>query len=194
MSKLITSKIILLKNKGFTILELLVAIAIAAILTSIALPSLNDFTLQMRVDNEISEIHRLILTARNSAVNEALNVTVCPLVTNTCSSNWQGELSVFIDGNGNAKFESLLNERILKVKGAIKNGDKLQFSQNSLTYAPTGFLINTGGPYTFNYCPYSNANRSRGIIISSSGRLYDTTDNNNDGKEEDRNGNNITCS
>mgnify|MGYP000380327780 CR=1 FL=1 len=64
---------------GFTITELLIGIFIIGILTAVAVPSLGSFMLQSRVDNEISELQRLLLTARNSAVNSGKNVTVCPL-------------------------------------------------------------------------------------------------------------------
>ena len=46
-------------TKGFTIVELMVTIAIAGIITMIALPNLNDFFFFFRVDNEIAQLNRL---------------------------------------------------------------------------------------------------------------------------------------
>ncbi|WP_426360010.1 pilus assembly FimT family protein [Pseudocolwellia sp. HL-MZ19] len=48
------------KQQAFTMVELLVGISVVAILAAVALPSLNSFTVSMRVDNEISELHRLL--------------------------------------------------------------------------------------------------------------------------------------
>ena len=181
------------KKNGFTIVELMIAIAVVAILTMIALPSLNNFTIRMRVDNEISELNRLLLTARNVAVNEGINVAVCPLISNNCTANWKNELSVFTDANSNGIFESALNERIIKVKAAIKSNDKLQYGQNIVMYASTGLMVSAVSSTPFSYCPVEDVNRSRGIVISSSGRVYSTSDIDNDDKDEDRSGNEITC-
>jgi len=64
------------RKNGFTIIELMVGVAMLGILVSIALPSLNNFTVKMRVDDEISQIHRLLLTARNIAVSMEQPVTI----------------------------------------------------------------------------------------------------------------------
>ena len=82
-------------KKGFSLIELMVAIAVAAILSAIALPRLNVFLIQMRVDNEVSELQRLLLTARNMAINTGKNTTVCPLSGTSCTTNWHNEISVF---------------------------------------------------------------------------------------------------
>jgi prepilin-type N-terminal cleavage/methylation domain-containing protein len=178
---------------GFTIIELMVTIAIAGILTAVAMPKFNDLMINARVDNEISELHRLLLTARNTAINTGQNVTVCPLNTSkTCSANWQGEISVFTNTASNTAYDAV-NETLVKVKGSIKAGDLLQYSQSSIIYTPAGRLTNNSSD-TFSYCPKNNASMSRGIDVTISGRVYSTSDTDNDGKDETRNGSEITCS
>ena len=125
MSKLSIKKSISPKFiEGFTIAELLIGIAIIGILTAIAGPSLGQFMVQSRVDNEVSEIHRLLLAARNSAINSGKNVTICPLSGTTCTTNWQNEISVFINSDNtlanNSNYVSA-NEELIKVKS---NRDK----------------------------------------------------------------------
>ncbi len=44
------------KTQGFTLFELLISIAIMGIITSIALPSLSEFLVKMRVDNQVSQV------------------------------------------------------------------------------------------------------------------------------------------
>jgi type IV fimbrial biogenesis protein FimT/type IV fimbrial biogenesis protein FimU len=197
MSKLSIKKHISPKfTKGFTIAELLIGIAIIGILTAIAGPSLGQFMVQSRVDNEVSEIHRLLLAARNSAINSGKNVTICPLSGTTCTTNWQNEISVFINSDNtlanNSSYVSA-NEELIKVKGKISNGDTLQFSQNIIIFAPTGRLV-SGGNGNFSYCPKDNNDFSRGVEVSLSGRVYATTDTNSDGKDNNRNGTTVSCS
>lgn len=168
-------------RKGFTIVELMVGVALLAIITTIALPNLSDFTVQMRVDNEITEMHRLLLTARNAAINSGIPATVCPLAGNVCSgaNNWQGSIGVIsVDG-------------LIKEKGAIKASDRLQYNNISVVFTPSGRLGNTIG--TFRYCPTDHLNHSRGIDVSLSGRVYISTDIDADGKDEIRNGTEIVC-
>jgi len=184
------------RKHGFTLIELIVAIAVVAILSAIALPSMSNFLVKMRVDNEISEMQRLLLTARNMAINTGKNTTVCPLSSGSCSTDstsWQGEISVFTNSDNSLATNNTYAapDELVKVKSAIKSGDKLQFANTSVIYAPSGRLITALGK--FSYCPKGEADRSRGIDVSLSGRSYTSSDTDNDGKDEDRNGDEITC-
>ena len=67
------------KYIGFTLIEILVSLAILLSVLAIGIPSLNNFIVSMRVDNEIYQIRRLILLSRNSAINASTKVTLCPL-------------------------------------------------------------------------------------------------------------------
>ena len=179
-------------NLGFTLIELMVSISIIAILMVVALPNLSDYLIKSRVDNEISKLQRLILSARNTAINSGRNVTLCPLSSsNVCGSNWQGELSVFSNVSDNTKFNSA-TEQLIKIREKISNNDTLTFSQTSLVYSPTGRLL-SGKNSLFTYCPTANKKLARGINISLSGRIYASQDTDNDNKDEDRLGNEFSC-
>jgi type IV fimbrial biogenesis protein FimT len=179
--------------QGFTLIELLISVSIIGVLLMVALPNLSSYLVKSRVDNEISELHRLILTARNAAINSGKNVTLCPLSSgNVCGTNWQNELSVFNNTADNTKFDST-TEQVVKVRAKIATGDTLKLSQTSLVYSPTGRLI-SGNNSVFTYCPKDHADLARGIDISLSGRVYASQDTDNDDKDEDRSGNEFSCS
>jgi prepilin-type N-terminal cleavage/methylation domain-containing protein len=180
--------------KGFTVIELLISITIIAVLTTIALPNFSDFLVRTRVDNEISEMQRLLLATRNTAINAEKSVTICPLnVSNSCQNSWKDQISVFEDIDGDGIYEPGNGDRLIKVKSAIQAGDKLQFTQASLTYTATGRLSGVAAASTFNYCPKDHTDKSRGITVSASGRSYVSSGTDNDGIDEDRSGNEITC-
>ncbi len=182
------------KNKGFTIIELMISIAILGIITAIAMPSLTTFIVAMRVDNEISQLHRLILTARNTAISMSQNVTLCPLnSSNACSNDWDKELSVFIDLNGNSIYESATNETLIKVKQPANSDDTLTYTGFSrITFAPTGQLSSALNSI-FKYCPNGYADLSRAVVVSRSGRSYQSSDLDGDGKDEIRGGAEVVC-
>jgi len=183
-----------LKHNGFTIVELMISIAVLGIIIAIAMPSLTTFIVGMRVDNEISQLHRLILTARNTAISMEQNVTLCPLnSSNTCSTNWDEELSVFIDLNNNNKYESASNEQLIKVKQAANIDDTLTYTGFSrITFAPTGQLSSALNSM-FRYCPNGYADLSRAVVVTRSGRSYQSSDLDNDGKDEIRGGAEVVC-
>ena len=181
------------KVSGFTLVELMVTIAILATLTAVALPNFDDFIRKTKVDNEISELHRLLLTARNTAINTDQNVTICAIGTGskcTGGSNWKNEIVVFIDTNANSTLDA--GEEVIRRKEAADSSDKMEFTSASIIYTPSGrTTVDTSG--TFKYCPNEHVDDSRGIEISASGRVYATTDHNKDGKDQTRDGSNFTC-
>ena len=178
------SKKIIKGCTGFTLIELMVGIAILVIISAIALPNLNNFLIKMRVDNEISKLNRMILTARNTAVSMGQTVTLCPLATdNSCSDNWGGQLSVFIDLDDDNVFDLTDGETLVKVKAKITQIGQLQYSQSvPITYEATGLLSTTNGNFIF--CPENNTDRNRGISISRNGRATVTSDLDDDGIDE----------
>jgi type IV fimbrial biogenesis protein FimT len=184
------------KCKGFTLIELMVSIAIFVIIASIAIPNLSSFIIQTRVDNEIYQLQRLLFIARNHAIHLGVNVTVCPLGTDQqCNTQWQNDISVFIDLNQDKRYDVTIDERLITVKSAINPDDKLQYGigRNTIIYAPTGQLSGYGQNGTFKYCPSADIDLSRGIVVARSGRLYITTDIDNDGKDENRSYKEIIC-
>ena len=180
---------------GVTLIDLMVSIGITSILITIALPSFNDFIVQLRVDNEISRLARLLLTARNHAISSAENVIICPLENNgACSVNWHEQLSVFIDNNGNKQFDSADGELLIATKSPITSGDTLKYAKNrtKITYQATGHLFGLSNG-TLKYCPKKYEEKSRAIVVARSGRFYATMDNNNDGYDETRSNKKVIC-
>jgi prepilin-type N-terminal cleavage/methylation domain-containing protein len=172
------------RKQGFTLVELMVSIAVVAILSAIALPSMSDFLVRMRVDNEIIEVQRLLLTARNAAINSGQNSQLCPLKANdTCdlTTNWTGRIGV-VSADG-----------LIKEKSPIKAGDSLIFAFSNVTYNPAGQLgFFNGNSSTFSYCPKGHPDYSRAVVVTISGRSSLSADNNGDGKDQDRQNNNIS--
>ena len=88
------------KVSGFTVLEMLVAIAIIGILTVIALPSVGNMVTRIRMDGKINAVTSALNFARSEAVKRGQTVAVCPGTTATCGTgiNWSSGWVVSLPG------------------------------------------------------------------------------------------------
>ncbi len=90
-------------HSGFTLVELLVTIAIAAVFMSLAAPSFQTMLLNNRMAAQTDELTNTLNFARNTALSQSVSVLVCPLgATNstTCGTNWGLGWMVVNDPNG----------------------------------------------------------------------------------------------
>ena len=184
------------KGKGFTLLELIFTVSILSLLIGLIAPNFKSFIAAIRVDNEITTLHRFLTYARNIAINKQVSVVVCPLnKSNKCTEDWHKELSIFTDLDFDETFEPKQKELLLRVKPEIKLGDKLEYGlrRKRVAFGPNGRTIGWGSNGTFRYCPFEFKTLSRGIIVSVSGRSYISSDYNNDGYDENRRRKKITC-
>lgn len=72
-------------SRGFTLVELMVVIALLAIFASIAVPSFNTLIANIRTETAASELHSLLVSARSNAVTQRTRVTL----EKVDASNWQ---------------------------------------------------------------------------------------------------------
>lgn len=181
--------------KGFSLIELIITLSIIAILVIVAHHNLSVFIVKTRVDNEITKLYRLILVARNFAINNQHNVTICPLSESfVCQESWQNPITVFVDHNHNNILDINSDETIIRFKEEIHQGDALLYGKGrkKIIYQPTGNLSGLSNG-TFRYCPLNHHELVRGIIIARSGRVYLSADNNGDGIEENRSRKALSC-
>ena len=85
---------------GFTMIELLMTIAIAAILMSLAVPSFRYITNSNRIASELNGLLGDLQLARAQAIKEGRNVTVCESddgLSCTGFANWERGWIVFSD-------------------------------------------------------------------------------------------------
>jgi type IV fimbrial biogenesis protein FimT len=88
------------RARGFTMIEMLMTIAIASILMSLAIPSFRYVTNSNRIAGELNGLLGDLQLARAEAIKEGRTVTVCQSndgATCTNSTNWQGGWIVFSD-------------------------------------------------------------------------------------------------
>ncbi len=154
-------------KKGFTLLELLIVLAIITILLSISGFSMQGLVHNNSVDSAASKIHKSLLFARNHSASTLNNVTVCPLnnITKFCSSDWSTGVDVFIDEGVANKLDG--DDVILETGQAISSSDQLKFPVNNITFTPAGQLSSLPTTPIFRYC---SGDIRAGVKLSLNGR------------------------
>lgn len=183
-------------NKGFTLIELMVTIAILAILTVMAVPMVTDAIKRHEKKTIVNEIRLILLGARSMAFTNKSFVIVCPTMDNShCSKNNPVNLISFIDKNQNKKYDhndELINSMNIQLKhGYLKFGfggrkSYMRFSPNN------GKPIGSQGNIT--YCDKENkATHHKSVIMSEHGVARISTDANLDGIDENSQGSPLSC-
>ena len=157
---------------GFTLVELLIVLAIAAILTAIALPSFQDISERNRVTANVNKLVRELHLARSEAIKRKVRAVLCSSSNPeaglpTCSGSWTQGWILFVDTDNDQTFDN--NEPLITVHNGLQSGNTLKWNNgNNIWYLPSGTTSNLGGTFTICSQDYKHA---RGIIISSSGRV-----------------------
>ncbi len=122
------------KAAGFTLTELLIVMALVAILVSIATPGFGALTRANRVTVAANEMANLLSYARSEALTRGLNVTVeAPSV-----NNWSGALKVTTASSTvTGAVETL---RAFEGTGLAPNGLNSTGTATRLTFRPNGTL------------------------------------------------------
>ena len=162
------------RDNGLTLIELLVALAVAAVLVTVGAPAMKSLLERFRAQDAISQWQGDLVYARQVAAAYQTSVTVCPLGgTASCDGNWSTGYTAFIDVNGNGALE--VEDEALHQRSAIDSRDSVNPN------APQQFRFNDEGfsedPGTLVYCPGTSDNAlSRGLSVSSTGQTRQLKD------------------
>lgn len=95
------------RNRGFTLIELMVTVAVLAILLTIALPSFRGVMQSNRVATSTNELIAVLSLARSEAIRNSRGSGACASAAGTgCDGTWEQGLMVWADTNGNGEFDA----------------------------------------------------------------------------------------
>ena len=174
-----------MKLTGFTLIELIMSIAIVAILLAVGIPSFNALITNNRITTQTNEFVSDLAHARAEAVRRNSRVTICKSndgANCVSSAAWQDGWIVFTDPSGFGTYasasETLLRAHgpqptnmTLAVSGFENGGDYLQFLPSGLVGGVTGGAPTTAGTFTLCVSGF----RGRTINFNVIGRVNITT-------------------
>ena len=161
-------------HAGFTLVEMLVTVAILAILLSVAAPPLNNLVQGKQLLGQATKLATAINFARSEAISRAVNVVICASTDGaSCSDEWEDGWIVFVDDDENSVRGG--QELLIKKEGPVFGNVILDTDNNvtSLTFNFEGASNAT----TFNLCAQDvdaqalEQNRSRRIVINRVGSI-----------------------
>ncbi|PTT29622.1 GspH/FimT family pseudopilin [Pseudomonas sp. HMWF021] len=147
------------RTKGFTLPELLAAVAVLVILITLAVPGFTRSIQSSKADTEMGDLQRAINYARLEAIDRGVTTRLRP---SAGGSVWTGELSVY-DGTGTSA-------NVLRVVPAMSSGATLTLPSgvSALDFNNLGGLA---APSTAVVISYVLGTQSRTLNVCLNGRI-----------------------
>jgi len=150
-------------QSGFTVMELLLAIAVLAIVTTLAVPAFTQFIANNRLAAEANEMVASFQFARSEALKRGVPVQVCPSTDgNACGGGWSdGWIAVADPGD---------DQEVLRVWTAP--GDDFQFTpaNGTVGFEPDGFATGAALQFDLQLAGATDGNERR-IFVERTGRV-----------------------
>lgn len=121
------------RHGGFTLVELMVVIAITAVIATIGIPSYRNMSVSSRVSDMSSSLHGAFMLARSEALKRNGRVVVCKIanpaparpacdVSQSTAANmgWANGWMIFADRNGDSVLDA--GEDLIRVQNNLAKG------------------------------------------------------------------------
>lgn len=171
-----------MKQSGFTLIELMITLAIAVILLMIGVPSFQETIRQNRLTAYANEFVGALNLARSEAIKRSVRITVCKSadgVSCTTSGGYQQGWIVFNDPNSNATVDAP-GEQVIRAYGGLSEGFTLIGNvsvANYVSFVPAGVsqlsIIDGSGfqAGTLTLCKSGYATSARQLVLSRGGHV-----------------------
>ena len=187
---------------GFTLMELILTVALLAILARLALPAI-DFNQRTEADQVFMQLSALLTSARAHSIATHSVTVICPSDAGSdCDSNWRAGAIAFTDSDNNRQ-RSVDEELIGRIDWTAHGHNQSSplrgtlmwrafGNRQSIRIDELGQLSDQNGNFT--WCPAEQSeHRAHQMVINSAGRIRLANDTNNDGHREDSQGRPLFC-
>lgn len=159
------------RQVGFTLIEMMVTLAIAVILVVAAVPAFNTIIQNNRAITLSNTFTSAVNYARSEAVKQGQSVSMCAASDTTQTScgnntNWTNGWIVFNDPTAGGSVTSAAN--ILKVQQQLDAGTTVTTTLSYIAFLPTSYATTGAGTYTLKATGCAG-NNGRIVTISVTG-------------------------
>lgn len=162
------------QTTGFTLLELLVSIAVGLVLVTFAVPAFTALVLDSRQVAAVNRFVHGMHVARHEALVADADVVLCRSIDGRqCrnSGNWADGLLVFVNRDRDSPPRVDPGERILQVEPALAV-PSIQANRQAFVFRPWG-LRSVNGTLTF--CDRRGFGAAHAVVVSYTGRPRTST-------------------
>ena len=165
-----------LPSRAFTLVELLVALAILAVLLAAGAPAFHDWLGAYELANHAKHLAETMTRARTDAIRTGDRVNLCKSPDQRqCADagSWEGGFVVFVDENQNGRIDD--GERILEIDGHAPRGITITANRpldDYVSYTSLGRARMLNGALqmgTFTVC--RRGQRAMHVVLANSGRV-----------------------
>ena len=184
-------------QKGFSLIEAMVTLAIAAIVLAVGIPSFQTYIQNSRQATAINDLATALQLARSTAISRRVQVTVCKsndgatCRTGAGSGDWSQGWIIFTDPNNPGTVDA--GEQLLRVHGTLPGNSTFIGNTNvvnRVSFSAQGLARGSNG--TLTSCDSRGANNASALVVSVGGQVRRATDTDSDGVV-DVQGVNVSC-
>lgn len=158
--------------RGFTLVELMVTIAIVTILMLVAVPSFVQFRRNAQLSDAASNFIAAAGTAKSGALKTGRNALLVP---NDATLGWRTGWFVFVDNNWDEQYDAadevLLRHEALTADITVTTPGTTAFSDGALLFNGSGFPKTKGGLAGNGTLVMAIPGRSSSIVVNNAGRV-----------------------
>lgn len=124
-------------ERGFTMIELIVTLTVAAIVLALAVPSFSNLVRSNRLTSSANEMVAMLQAARVAAISNRVSVAVCPSTDGTTCAAAMGNR--WIARMTKSGVNTVLRDATLHAAVSVKASANLAAGNNGFTFLPNGF-------------------------------------------------------
>ena len=151
--------------RGFTLVELLVTVAVLSILGMVALPSLTAFSARNRLSALSSDFVSSLALARTEAARAGLPVLVLPTEGGGSGNEFAKGWNLYLDRNSNGTADT--GDTLLRTYPALPSALKLQ-GTSEIRFTALGYLT-PAAAVSFTLCPSAGLREGVQITVPPNG-------------------------
>jgi type IV fimbrial biogenesis protein FimT len=159
----------LLKRSGYSLLELLMTVSLAALILTLGVPALGGLLADKRLRVEVDALFHAIHLARKESVVRRRVVTVCPSIDGEAcdaSYDWSAGWIMFANDSRSDALRRDPDEPLLR-RHQARPGSRITANRHSFSLRSTELRATNG---TVVFCDPSGRAESRAIVVSYTGR------------------------